>query len=72
MRTLNIMDYDSNDYDLDDEERYGELQQYRDDETGEVYVINPITGAKVYQEDDGDTYTGLPEGFTLEQQGPTK
>lgn len=37
-----------NPFDLDDEERYGELTEYIDD-VGEVYVTNPITGARVYQ-----------------------
>lgn len=39
-------------YELDNEERYGELQEYSDNETGERYTINPFTGAKNYKEYD--------------------
>lgn len=65
------MDYDDkNDYDLDDEERFGERIVLVDD-VGMEYVINPITSARVYIEEDENTFTGLEgTGFTHEQWGP--
>lgn len=38
------------DYDLDNEETYGELQEFVDNETGERYTVNPITHQKNYQD----------------------
>lgn len=39
---------DSDYYDFDDEELYGELEEFVDNETGERYTRNPFTGAKVW------------------------
>jgi hypothetical protein len=41
---------DADYFDLDDEERYGELVTNYDKETGEPFVINPIMGYRVYVE----------------------
>lgn len=46
------MTYFTNEYDLDEEEMYGSLQEYFDRETGERYTVNPITGARNYIEDE--------------------
>jgi hypothetical protein len=45
-----MTEQDADYYDLDDEERYGELVTNYDKETGEQFVINPITGYRVYVE----------------------
>lgn len=42
----------NNPYDLDDEEIYGELEEFVDQVTGERYTINPITSVKNYIEDE--------------------
>lgn len=49
----------NDEYDLDNEEMYGELSIHTTDDTNEPYTINPITGQRHYLDDDEMLDRGL-------------